>query len=188
LKTLTNNDLRSYFLGWQCRIRQISARDYGGAPLPGMRPRLLSRSGEELMPAMTLLILPISPEPSTAYLRFQLQRTHDHALAREAAVAYLAATYFQEPELFSDEMMAMFQPRSQIARRILKLGDCLLDFDQYSQRFTMFCRARAVARKEAVYQTTLWHNRIFNPNVPNDVVILGFKPDWKNVHAEPMPP
>jgi hypothetical protein len=187
LKTLTNNDLRSHFLGWQCRIRQISARDYGGAPLPGMRPRLLSRSGEELMPAVTLLIVPISPEASTAYLRFQLQRTHDHALAREAGVRYLAADYFQEQELFTDEMTALFQPGSQIAERILKLRDCLLDFEQYAQRFTMFCRARAMAAKEPAHQATLWHNRIFNPNVSNDAVVLGFKPDWKNVHAEPMP-
>ena len=187
MKTLTNEDLRSYFLGWQCRIRQISARDYGGAPLRGMRPRLLSRSGLELMPAMTLLIMPVSPEASTAYLRFQLQRTNDHALAREASVRYLGANYFQEPELFTDEMTALFQPSSQIARRILKLSDCLLDFEQYGQRFTMFCRARAVARKEAAHQGTLWHNRIFNPNVPNDAVVLGFQPDWKNAHAIPMP-
>jgi hypothetical protein len=188
LKTLTNNDLRSYFLGWQCRIRQISARDYGGAPLPGMRPRLLSRSGEELMPAVTLLIMPVSPAASTDYLKFQLQRTNDQALAREAGVRFLAADYFQEPELFTDEMTALFQPGSQIAKRILKIGDCLLDFEQYSQRFTMFCRARTVARKEAAHQATLWHNRIFNPNVPQNAVVLGFRPDWKNVHAAPMPP
>ena len=140
------------------------------------------------MPAMTLLIVPVSPAASTDYLRFQLQRTNDHALAREAGVRFLAADYFQEPELFTDEMTALFQPGSQIARRILKLSDCLLDFEQYSQRFTMFCRARTVAKKEAAHEATLWHNRIFNPNVPNNAVVLGFKPDWKNAHAVPMPP
>lgn len=140
------------------------------------------------MPAMTLLILPVSPAASTDYLKFQLQRTNDHALAREAGVRFLAADYFQEPELFTDEMTALFQPGSQTARRILKLNDCLLDFEQYSQRFTMFCRARTVTKKEAAHQATLWHNRIFNPNVPNNAVVLGFRPDWKNVHAMPMPP
>jgi hypothetical protein len=187
LKTLTNNELRSYFLGWQCRIRQRRAREYGGAPLPGMRPRLLSRLGEELMPALTLLIMPKSPQASTDYFKFQLQRTHDHAAAREAGVRYLAADYFQEPELFTDEMTALFQPGSQIAGRILALRECLLDFEQYAQRFTMFCRVRAVAAREAAHQATLWHNRVFNPNVPNDAVVLGFRPDWKNVHAKPMP-
>ena len=120
------------------------------------------------MRAVTVLIMPVSPTASTDYLRFQLQRTNDHALAREAGVRFLAADYFQEPELFTDEMTALFQPGSQIAKKILKLRDCLLGFEQYSQRFTMFCRARTVTRKEAAHQATLWHNRIFNPNVPND--------------------
>jgi hypothetical protein len=187
LKSLTNNELRVYFLGWQCRIRQMSVRDYGGAPLPGMRPRLLARSGEELMSAVTLLVLPKAPQASTAYFKFQLQRTHDHAAARAAGVSYLAADYFQEPELFTDEMTALFEPGSRIAKRIVALGECLLDFEQYAQRFTMFCRARVVKPKEPFHQATLWHNRLFNPNLPNDAVVLGFKPDWKNVHAEPMP-
>jgi hypothetical protein len=187
LKSLTNNELRAYFLGWQCRIRQMSVRDYGGAPLPGMRPRLLARSGEELMSAVTLLILLKTPQASTAYFKFQLLRTHDHAAARDAGVGYLAADYFQEPDLFTDEMTALFAPGSRIAKRIVTLRECLLDFEQYAQRFTMFCRARIVGPKEPSHQATLWHNRLFNPNLPNDAVVLGFKPDWKNVHAEPMP-
>ena len=63
--------------------------------------------------------------------------------------------------VIADEMTALFQPGSQIAKRILKLRDCLLDFQQYAQRFTMFCRARAVPQKDAAHQATLWHNRIF---------------------------
>lgn len=187
MKKLSDRQLRSYFLGWQCRIRQISLRDYSGAPMAGMRPRVLTRSGDELMPAMTVLIVPKHPEESTAYLKFQLQRTHEHARAYEAGMNYLAADYFQRPELFSEEMTALFMAGSRIAETIVKVRECLLDFEQYSQRFTMFCRTRKLKPSEAARQATLWHNRIFNPNVPNSAIVLGFRPDWKNVHADPMP-
>ncbi len=83
-------------------------------------------------------------------------------------------------------MTALFQQGSQIAERILKGRECLLDFEQSSQRFTMFCPVRKLKGSEPAHRATLWHNRIFNPNVPNTAVILGFQPDWKNVHAEPI--
>lgn len=180
--------MKSYFLGWQCRLRQLSAREYGGAPLPGMRPRVVSKTGEELMSAMTVLILPKGPEASTAYLKFQVQKSNEASKIYEAGVKYLAESYFQEPDSFSEEMTALFQEDSRIAERMRAFRECLLDFEQFSQRFTMFCRVRKLKASEAAHQATLWHNRIFNPNVPNSAVILGFRPDWKNVHAEPMPP
>jgi uncharacterized membrane protein YgcG len=36
MRQISNLRLKSEFLGWQCRIRQISARDYGGQPMPAM--------------------------------------------------------------------------------------------------------------------------------------------------------
>jgi hypothetical protein len=179
--------MKSHFLGWQCRIRQLSAREYGGAPLAGMRPRVLTRSGEELMSAMTVLIVPKAPEASTAYLKFQVQKTNEASKVYEAGVKYLAESYFQEPDVFSEEMTALFQEGSPTAARMQALRECLLDFEQFSQRFTMFCAVRKLKASEAAHQATLWHNRIFNPNVPNTAVVLGFRPDWKNVHASPMP-
>lgn len=187
MRKLSNNELKAYFLGWQCRIRQRSAREFGGAPLPGMRPRVLTRSGEELMSAMTVLILPKAPQESTAFIKFQVQRTHEPAKVYEAGVKYLAAAHFQDPEHFSEEMTALFQEGSRIAHEISRARECLLDFEQSAQRFTMFCEVRKLKTSEAAHQATLWHNRIFNPNVPNDAIILGFQPDWRNVHAEPMP-
>jgi len=187
LRKLSNNEIKAYFLAWQCRIRQLSAREFGGAPLPGMRPRVLTRSGEELLSAMTVLILPKAPQESTAYLKFQVQKTHEPSKVYESGVKYLAEAYFQEPEGFGEEMTAVFQRGSRIAEQIHKARECLLDFEQSAQRFTMFCGVRKLKASEAAHQATLWHNRIFNPNVPNEAVILGFRPDWRNVYAEPMP-
>ena len=97
MRKLSNSEMKAYFLGWQCRIRQLSARAYGGAPLPAMRPRVLTKSGEELMSAMTVLIVPKAPEASTTYLKFQVQKTHEASKVYEAGVKFLAESYFQEP-------------------------------------------------------------------------------------------
>jgi hypothetical protein len=152
-----------------------------------MRPRVLTRSGDELMAAMTVLIIPGEPSQSTAYFKFQLKRTNERSRAYEAGVSYLAADYFQKPELFSDELTALFAPNSPIVQKIARAKECLLAFEQHSQRFTMFCRTRRIKPNEAAHEATLWHNRVFNPDVPADAQVLGFRPDWTNVHADPMP-
>ena len=42
--------LRREFLGWQCRLRQMAARESGGRPSSGMRPRVTTREGHEIAP------------------------------------------------------------------------------------------------------------------------------------------
>ena len=37
---------------------------------------------------------------------------------------------------------------------------------------------RELAPEEPAYRNTLWHNRLFNTRLPDDVRILGFRPDW----------
>jgi hypothetical protein len=41
---------------------------------------------------------------------------------------------------------------------------------------------------DPAWQLTYWHNSLFNPALPGDVRILGFKPDWACATAEPPPP
>ena len=156
--------------------------------MQGMRPRVLARSGAELLPAMTVLLVPLEPQESTAYLKFQVQCTNEPQRAYDAGIRYFAASYYQVPEQFSDEMTAVFGAHSPIAQTILETSECLLDFEQYGQRYTMFCSVRSLAGEDASRQASLWHNRIFNPELSEDSVVLAFLPDWKNVHADPMPP
>ena len=33
MRAISDRKLRDHFLGWQCRLRQISARDYAGQPM-----------------------------------------------------------------------------------------------------------------------------------------------------------
>jgi hypothetical protein len=136
---------------------------------------------------MTVLLVPREPRESTAFLRFQVSRSNDPRAVYETGLGFLAAEFYQEPELFSDEMTALFAPGSQTAKRVVAAKSCLLDFAQYSQHFTMSCRIRRLAAKDPAYQATWWHNRIFNPDVPRDVAVLAFRPNWKSAKADPWP-
>jgi hypothetical protein len=187
MRPMSNEMIRHSFLGWQCRIRQIAARDYGGQPLSAMRPRVSRKSGEVLMPDMTVLLIPEDDTDSTAYFRFQVQKSADPAAAREAGVKYLAAEFYQIPELFSDEMTAVFGAASERAAKMMKSREVLLDFEQFSQSYRMFCKVRVVRVGDVAREASLWQARLFNPGVANDAMVLGFRPDWKSVEADPFP-
>ena len=177
--------MRGQFIGWQCRIRQISARDYDGQPMPAMRPRVSTGKGVVLLPAMVVLLVPEDPEPSTAFFRFQVQKTNEDQKARESGVKYLAADFYQLPELFSDEMTAVFGAASPAAAALLKAKEVVLDFEQYAQSYRMFCKVRRLVMKSPAREASLWQTRLFNANVPGDAEVLGFQPEWKSAVAVP---
>lgn len=179
--------LRDGFLAWQCRIRQMAARDYDARPLPAMQPRVSGLDGEVILPAMTVLLVPRDPEAATAFFRFQVQKTSEAAEARTAGVGYLAAGFYRGPELFRDELTAVFAPASAAAVAMLRHREVLLDFAQYSQSFRMFCKVRQLAVEDPARAFSLWQSRIFNPAIPADAVVLAFRPDWRNAAADPMP-
>jgi hypothetical protein len=156
-------------------------------PMPAMQPLVSSRQGEMLLPEMTILIVPLDPAPSTAFFRFQVQKTMDERQVFEAGVKYLGADFYQDPALFSDEMIAVFAPGSRTAAGLVKAKTVLLDFAQFAQSFRMFCAVRRLPQRSAAREASLWHNRLFNPALPNDAEVLGFKPDWRNAAADPWP-
>src|SRR5918997_6443663 len=93
-------ELRDHFLGWQCRVRQIAMRHDGGRPSPGMRPRVLTREGRQISPALAVLLVPKEPAESTAFFRFQVQKTPDPRAVYEQGLAFLQADHFQQPKNF----------------------------------------------------------------------------------------
>ncbi|QIG50331.1 hypothetical protein G5V57_22940 [Nordella sp. HKS 07] len=187
MKRLSNSELKSNFIAWQCRLRQMAMRDHGGTPMPGFRPQVASLMGEIIIPEMTILLVPNNPEESTAFFKFQLQKTNDHRQAFEAGLKYLAADFYQLPELFSDEITAVFAKGSATAARLVKFKTVLLDFEQYAQRYRLSCAVKRLAPRDISREASLWHNRLFNPNLGNDAEVLSFRPNWKNAMAEPWP-
>src|SRR5208282_3005056 len=66
------------FIGWQCRLRQLAARQNGARPSSGMCPRVIDAArGEELAPGIVTLIVESEPENSTELFRYQYLKTQD---------------------------------------------------------------------------------------------------------------
>jgi hypothetical protein len=172
------SSLREDFIAWQCRIRQIAMREDGGRPSTGMRPCVLDARERELASALTVLIVPRDPAESTDFFRFQVQRTADPRDLYERALAYLQADYFQCPETFSDKMLAVMPPASQLARSLLEAGKCVLAFDQFGQSYRLPCAVFELEPGEDMREAALWHNRLFNPALPDQATVLLFAPKW----------
>jgi hypothetical protein len=170
--------LRDDFVGWQCRIRQLSARQAGGRPLPGMRPRVASPHGHALSPGITVLLVETDPADSTALFKHQYLKTNDPIERYDKVLEILAGSYFQRPAGFSDVMTASFGPNAALAAQLLTHGGCVLEFEQYAQAYRLPCKVSELASEDAPYQATYWHNRMFNPTMPPGLRILSFAPDW----------
>ncbi len=150
-----------------------------------MRP-LVSLPGSARSPVpVTVLIVKRDGAEATAQFRHLVLKTHDPADRYDAALKLLSAAYFQRPQEFADEMTALFNAGSDLARELLHAGTCQLDFAQFSQSYSLPCRVRTVAEHDPAFQATYWHNRLFNPAMPSRVWVLAFAPDWERATAEP---
>lgn len=176
--------MRDEFIGWQCRIRQHAFRTQGGRPSSGMRPRITRTDGSEVSDAVTVLLIESDPAESIAQFRHLVRQSHDPARRYDAAVRLLSSAYYQSMRGFSDRMTALFSISSPIAALLQKDDDCLLDFDQFSQRYSLPCAVATLDEDDPAFQVTYWHNFLFNPALPGKVQILSFAPDWDK--AEPQ--
>ena len=183
----TAKTLRDHFFGWQCRLRQMSVRNAGGRPTSGMRPDVVLAGETDTVARITVLIVKAEPEEATDRFRHFYRRTHDPADRFDAAMAYLAAVYYQRPAEFADEMSALFGPGADVAARLRADGRCTLRFSQYEQSYDLPCRVRALDEDDPAFQATYWHNSLFNPDLPAGVQILGFQPEWESATADPAP-
>lgn len=180
--------LRQGFIGWQCRLRQLSVRKHGGRPLAGMRPAVRSHDGSLLARAVTVLLLPLDPGPATAHFRHLARRTHDPIERYDAALETLAASHYQRPGDFSDEMTALFALDSELAATLAAAPGCSLGFEQFQQSYRFPVSVAELVPEAPAWQATYWHNLLFNPSLPAAVRVLEFTPDWQQAEAEPLPP
>ncbi len=171
--------LRQQFLTWQCRLRQIAMREDGGRPSEGMRPRILSPDARTLSEGVIVLLVRSDPAESTDFFQFQLRKNHDPNEVYQKGLAFLQSTHYHRASQFSDEMTALFLPESRLAALLVTLRACRLDFRQFGQSYRLPCEVRELAPEEPAFANTLWHNRLFNAQLSDEVRILGFKPDWK---------
>ncbi len=177
---------RVAFLKWQCRVRQIAMREAGGRPDAAIRPIVILPGGNSRGRITTILLkrpaFSVTPE-----FRHMVSRTHDPAERREAAVRFLSASHYQKAEEFSDELAAAFEPGAEFVETACSTGQCRLVFDVYSQKFDLACSVRLHGAHDPFREAACWHNRLFNPGLHPDTVVLGFVPDWVRSKAVPEP-
>jgi len=177
--------LRDYFYGWQCRIRQHAVRKADGRPSKGMQARLIDKSaGREFGPVITGLVKRKAAE-ITSEFRHIVKKTHDPNLRQQSAIKLLSSVYYQYPKEFEDSLTATFATDSDLASQLVEGGECELLFEQQQQQFSLNCTVESLATESNAYQTTYWHNRMFNPAMPAEITVLGFTPNWHNCSATP---
>lgn len=179
---------RRAFLKWQCRVRQMAARERGGLPDEGVSPEVSFRDGSAAIGRIVTVLCRTGAHSATPELRHIAKRTHDPAVRREAALRFLAGEYYQDARRFTDVLAATFTPGSAAARRLDSTSRCLLDFRAYSQRFAFACRPKLLAPGDPLREAAWWHNMLFNPSLPPDAAVFGFEPDWSRCNADPAPP
>ncbi len=177
--------IRVHFLGWQCRMRQHAIRHGDGRPGPAMQPDIEVPEAGTLYGSVAVLIVQTLPQTITAELRHMFKSTQDPQKRLESVLRYLSSNYFQDSSLFSDRMTALFGPSSQAARTLLEAGKCRLLFSEKGQSYRLPATVRPVPRNDPFWEATFWHNSLFNPNLPGEVEILGFEPNWATAEADP---
>lgn len=184
-ESYSNHPLRKAFLRWQCRVRQMAMRDHDGRPDDAVMPAVLLPGSDKPMGHIITLMSKSPGYSVTAELVHMMARTNDPAQWREAALRFLSAGYYQKAEEFSDILTATFPPGSPGAAQIREAQECRLLFDAYAQKFDLKCKVWHLAPHNLLHQATMAHNRLFNPNMPPDTVVLGFEPDWKSSQSDP---
>ena len=187
---LNENDrvpIQNYFIGWQCRVRELSLRSEEGRPNGGMRPKIALKNGKVVFPAATLLIIPEHPDQIIRQFRFMALKTQDPKERYTKALQLLAARFYQKTEEFSGAMAGIFSRFSEEVMALEKDAYCIMEFDYQQQAFKIPCNVSESPKNDQVYEFTYWHNYLFNPNLSPEVKVLHFKPDWSETLSEPNP-
>lgn len=177
IRTDQRSDIGRSFVGWQCRLRQYVVRRGDGRPSAGMCPHVELPGGQRLGTIVTVLV---KADPLHVLSQFKqiVKRTTDPLDRYESAIAMLQTGYYQYPREFSDSLTALFNSGAPLAKAILGIGRCTLDYRQANQRFTIPCIVQSLHIQDAYYQATYWHNLMFNSKLSGPMCVLKFVPEW----------
>lgn len=184
-QSFSTSPLRLAFLKWQCRVRQIAMRDNEGRPDDAITPALTLPGETEPLGHVITILNKSAGYSVTPELNHMLAKTNDPAQRRDQALRFFSATYYQKAAEFSDILTSTFPPQSPGAAKIRAAETVTLEFDAYMQKFTLSCRVWTLAPKNPLYQSTMAHNRLFNPDLSPEAVVLGFEPDWESSGSDP---
>ena len=184
-QSISTHPLRSAFLKWQCRVRQMAMREAEGRPDDAIMPGVILPGQDNALGQIITVMNKAPGFSQTAELTHMAAKTNDPAQRREQAIRFLSAGYYQKADEFSDILTSTFVPGSEGAAQIHEAGRCRLLFDAYAQQFDLDCKVWRLAPHNLLHQATIAHNRLFNPALPPDTVVLGFEPDWAASSSDP---
>ncbi|MEM8698724.1 MAG: hypothetical protein AAGF44_06105 [Pseudomonadota bacterium] len=179
--------LRTGFLRWQCRVRQMAMRDAQGRPTDGITPALTLAGAAEPMGHLITLMHKAPGHDKIPEMRHMVQKTQDPLARRESALRLFSETYYQKAETFLDTLTSTFPPGSPGAETIRKAERVTLSFEAFSQRYQLTARVWRLTEKNPLHAATWWHNLLFNPTLDPKIEILAFEPDWSDSSADPDP-
>lgn len=182
-----NQLLRENFLRWQCRTRQMCVREREGRPDDSMVPAVYLSNSDELFGHIITVMSKRAEHSKVPELQHMVKQTHDPADRRKKALTLLSETYYQKATEFSDVLTSTFTVDSQGAQALRQAKRCRLEFSAYRQSYKLDCKVWRLSQNNPLWQSTYWHNMLFNPALPPDTVILGFEPDWARCQADPSP-
>ena len=177
--------LRDHFLGWQCRLRQHAVRNADGRPSTGMQATITPANNKKQFGPVNMGLVKKDPAEITSEFQHLVKKTHDPNLRQEGAIKLLSSAYYQYPKEFDDCLTATFAIDSEFAQQLIEAGACELHFEQHQQQFTLQSKVKSLSEKNAAYQSTYWHNRLFNPVMPASINVLKFKINWRASTATP---
>ena len=184
-ESFSSSPLRLAFLKWQCRVRQLAMRDNQGRPDDAITPALYLPGTDEPMGHIITLMNKSPGYSVTPELLHMAKKTNDPAQRRDQAIRFFSATFYQKANEFSDVLTATFPPKSPGAATIREAETVRLHFEAYAQVFDLQCKVWRLAAHNPLYQSTMAHNRLFNPALPEDTEVLGFEPDWDASSSDP---
>lgn len=184
-ESFSSSPLRLAFLKWQCRVRQNAMREYDGRPDDGITPALYLPGEDEPLGHIITLMNKSPGYSVTPELNHMIAKTNDPAQRRDQAIRFFSSAYYQKAAEFSDILTATFPPQSPGAAQIREAGQVRLVFDAFAQVFDLNCKVWRLAEHNPLHQATMAHNKLFNPAIPPDTVILGFEPDWPASTSDP---
>lgn len=179
--------LRDAFLRWQCRVRLIMMRENMGRPDDAIMPFVTPQGADAPMGKIITVMSKLPQYSIVPEMQHMVKQTYDPAQRRDKAMQYFSESYYQKGRQFSDILTSTFVPGSKGAQAIRAAERCTLKFEIYSQIYELDCKVWTLSKTNALYQATWWHNHLFNPDMSDDAIILGFEPDWNKSRADPSP-
>jgi hypothetical protein len=94
-QSFSDHPLRSAFMKWQCRVRQLAMRENEGRPDDAIMPAVYLADDDEPLGHIITLMNKAPGYSVTAELEHMAKKSHDPAQVRDQAIRFLSATHYQ---------------------------------------------------------------------------------------------